>query len=228
MTVIETDADLAPRMSWRAVLAGAVIAIAIGAMLNLLGVAMGAAALDPYDLSRGEAKGLAVAGGVWIALSNAIGLFVGAWIASRAGPHPDPWRLRTSALQPLAIWASAFLLALVIAAFSGTGFMGALVRGAVQQPAIAAEAMDPGIAPLPGDSVASEDAPAIATASAADAAEKAADATAGTAGWGFLNMLLGLIAALAGGWFAGRGSTLGGARVERERVYTTSSADPRI
>ena len=37
MTVIETDADLGSRMSWRAVIAGAVIAVAIGAMLNLLG-----------------------------------------------------------------------------------------------------------------------------------------------------------------------------------------------
>ncbi len=228
MTVVETDADFGSRISWRAVLAGAVIAVAIGAMLNLLGVAMGAAALDPYDLTRGQAEGLAVAGGVWLAISNAIGLFVGAWIASRAGPQPDPWRLRTSALQPLAIWATAFLLALVIAAFSGTGFMGALVRGGIQQPAMAAETMDASIAPLPGDTEASEDAPAIATAPAAEAAEEAADATAGAAGWGFLNMLLGLIAALAGGWFAARGSTLGGARVERERVYTTSSADPRI
>ena len=228
MTVIDNDVDLAPRMSWRAVLAGAVIAIAIGAMLNLLGVAMGAAALDPYDLTRGEAKGLAVAGGVWLALSNAVGLFVGAWIASRAGPHPEPWRLRAGAMQPLAIWATAFLLALVVAAFSGTGFMGALVRGSIQQPAAAAQAMDAAIAPLPGDTEASEDAPAIATAPAAEAAEDAADATAGAAGWGFLNMLLGLIAVLAGGWFAARGSNFGGARVERERVYTTSSADPRI
>ena len=136
MTVIDTDAGLGPRLSWRAVLAGAAIAIAIGAMLNLLGVAMGAAALDPYDLTRGEAKGLAVAGGLWLALSNAVGLFVGAWLVSRFGPHPDPWRLTTGALQPLAIWAVAFLAALVIAGFTGTGFMGNLVRGAIQQPAV--------------------------------------------------------------------------------------------
>src|SRR5689334_13856442 len=112
MTVVETDVHDRPRISWRSVLAGAVIAIAVGAMLNLLGVAMGAAALDPYDLSRGEAKGLAVAGGVWLALSNAIGLFVGAWIATRAGPHPDPWRLREGGYHSIAVWAVAFLIAI--------------------------------------------------------------------------------------------------------------------
>ena len=94
---------------------------------------------------------MAVAGGVWLALSNAVGLFVGAWITSRCGLHPEPWRLRTSALQPLAIWGMAFVLALVIAGFSGTGFMGALVRGAAEQPMAAAETIDASIAPLPGD-----------------------------------------------------------------------------
>ena len=226
MTVVESDADVASRISWRAILAGAVIAVAIGAMLNLLGVAMGAAALDPYDLSRGEAKGMAVAGGVWLAISNAIGLFVGAWIAARAGPQPHPWSLRLGGFQGLSVWAVAFLLALAIAGFSGTGFLGTVIRGAAEQPAAVAEAIDDSVAPLPGD--AADEAPIAPTAEAAVAVDKSANAASGVAGWGFLNMLLGLIAALAGGWLAAKGPRMGARVHERDRVYTTSSTDPRI
>lgn len=226
MTVVEHDVDhYGPRISWGAVIAGALVAIAIGAMLNLLGVALGAAALDPYDMSRGDAKGLAAAGGLWLAISSAIGLFVGAWLAARA--HGE-WEVRNGGFHSLAVWAAAFIFALVIAGFSGTGFVGALVRGAAAPPAsVAAEAMDTSLMAPAGTPNAAPLAPTGEDAAIIDRARKA---TGSAAGWAFLNMLLGLLAALAGGWVAARGM---GLRVHihrpdatTDRVYTTG--DPRI
>ena len=81
-------------VSWKAVLAGAAIAVAVGAMLNLLGMALGAAAINPYDLTRGEAEGFTVGAGIWIAIANALALFVGGFIASRAArplPSVNGW-----------------------------------------------------------------------------------------------------------------------------------------
>jgi hypothetical protein len=228
MTVIEREWDQDSRISWKAVFAGAVVALAIGAMLTLLGVALGAAALDPYDMSRGEAKGLAAAAGLWLAVSSAVGLFCGAWLAARVDRD---WDLRNDAFQSIAVWAVAFLMALVIAALSGTGFLGPLVRGAAVSPAMMAESMDSALIVPPG---APNAAALAASPDAAAAIDHARRATAGAAGWAFFYMLLGLLAALAGGWVAARGVGLRvhikrtDRRTDEDRVYTTSSADPQI
>ena len=81
------DARLEPThagISWRAVLAGALVAAAVGAMLNLLGLALGAAALNPFEMSRADAQGFSIGAGFWMAIANALALFVGAFVASRA------------------------------------------------------------------------------------------------------------------------------------------------
>jgi hypothetical protein len=227
MTVVERDLDVGPRISWGAVLAGALVALAIGAMLNLLGVALGASALDPYDMSRGDLKGLAAAGGLWLAISSAIGLFVGAWLAARA--HGE-WSIRAGGFHSLAVWAVAFAIALVIAGFTGAGFVGPLVRSAAVAPAVmASDAVDSSLLAPPDASGATAMAPSRSDEAVIDRARKA---TAGAAGWAFFSMLLGLLAALAGGWVAARGM---GLRVHihrpdaaAERVYTSGPGDPRV
>jgi hypothetical protein len=226
MTVVERDVDVGPRISWGAVFAGALVALAIGAMLNLWGVALGASALDPYDMSRGDMKGLAAAGGLWLAISGAIGLFVGAWLAARA--HGE-WNIRAGGFHSLAVWAVAFAIALVIAGFTGAGFIGPLVRSAAVAPAaMASEAVDSSLLAPPE---ASNAAPLAPTGEDAALLDRARKATAGAAGWAFFSMLLGLVAALGGGWVAARGM---GLRVHihrpdvvHDRVYTSDPGDPR-
>ncbi|MGZ8364045.1 MAG: hypothetical protein ACXW3D_08955 [Caulobacteraceae bacterium] len=195
-----------PHVHWGAVIAGALIAVAIGAMLNLLGAALGAASIDPFRMDGGDAKGLSVAGGIWVALSNAIGLLIGSYIAAKSG---EGWSLRGAGLQSLGVWAVAFVVALLIAGLAGTGFVGAAIRGAGDTAAnyAATDAMAP--APIGADADVTNngvvDTPTEVQTAAAT--KDAADATAGIAGWGFLAMLLGLIASLAGGWLAsGRGA----------------------
>ena len=116
-------------ISWPAVIAGAIVAVAIGAMLNLLGVAIGAAALNPFSLSRDEADAFSVGAGVWVALANAIALFIGAVVASRAAKLTDHHR---GMLQGLSVWAVAFLMAIFIAGSTAAGGLTAVLNGAAE------------------------------------------------------------------------------------------------
>ncbi|HWT53098.1 MAG TPA: hypothetical protein VN113_13090, partial [Caulobacter sp.] len=59
-----------PLISWSAVIAGVVVAIALGAFLNLLGLAIGATAANPFRLTDAGAAGLTLGGGLWIVFAN--------------------------------------------------------------------------------------------------------------------------------------------------------------
>src|SRR6478752_3442447 len=102
-----------PLISWGAVFAGVVVALALGALLNLLGLAIGATAANPWTMDSGDAKALTLGGGLWVAFSNAVALQVGAFIAARAAKYPDHHR---GLFQGLAVWGVAFVLA-----FAGLG-----------------------------------------------------------------------------------------------------------
>ncbi|MEP6967474.1 MAG: hypothetical protein ABI906_05295, partial [Pseudomonadota bacterium] len=104
-------------ISWPAILAGAAAAVAVGAMLNLLGVALGAGTFNPFDLVRDdEARTFTVAAGVWVAVANAMALFFGAVVASRAAKYADN---HAGMLHGLLVWAVAFFAALLIAGWAG-------------------------------------------------------------------------------------------------------------
>lgn len=200
-------------ISWPAVFAGAVVAVAVGAMLNLLGVAIGAAALNPFDLSRGDAEAFSVGAGVWVALANAVALFVGAVVASRAAKFTDHHR---GALLGLSVWAAAFLFAIFIAGSTAAGGLTAVLSGVAEDadvdvsiaadqppiyyerggPMVLVDPNNPPTGPLPAPS-AGDGAPAVPPP-AQPAAEKTADATGQIALWAFLTMLLGAVGAIAG------------------------------
>lgn len=204
-------------VSWPAVIAGAVVAVAVGAMLNLLGVAIGAAALNPFDLSRDDAQAFSVGAGVWVALANAAALFAGAMLASRAAKYSDHHR---GLLQGLSVWAVAFLMAIFIAGSTAAGGLTAVLSGVADEADVDVAAapappvyyekggpmvlIDPNnpppgaLAPRAGDT-----APAVPP-SAQPAAEKGADATGQIALWAFLTMLLGAVGAIAGSRYGAR------------------------
>ena len=176
-----------PLISWGAVFAGAAVALALGALLNLLGLAIGATAANPWTMDSGDAKALTVGGGLWVAFSNAVALQVGAFIAARAAKYPDHHR---GLFQGLAVWGVAFVLA-----FAGLGAsVGGLLHGG--DAAVTAYATAADDASGPDDRVSEADAKA--------AAEKAADVTASLAWWGVATMVLGAIGAVAGGRLGAR------------------------
>lgn len=188
-------------ISWQAILIGALVAAAVGAMLNLLGVALGAASFNPYDLDSNDLGEFSAAAGMWMAIANGLALFVGAAVASRIAKHSDHHK---GALTGVGVWAVAFMIALVIASASAAGGAAAVAGGQ------AADPTDPNI--IISDTgarsrvIAGELAP-IAEVPAPvvrEAADDAADATATLALWGFLTMLIGAVAAIAGGMYGAR------------------------
>ena len=186
-------------ISWPAVIAGGIVAVAVGAMLNLLGVALGASAFNPYEFGGGDAEGFTAAAGMWMAFANAIALFIGGAVASRAAKYADHHK---GALHGLAVWALSFLLAITIASAAGAGGAAALVGGEAADSDNRNVVTD--IAPasrvIEGELVA----PVVVQPSAPAAAEEVADTTAMLALWGFLTMLIGAIAAIFGGLYGGR------------------------
>lgn len=199
-----TDIMATPRhsphslVSWSAIIIGAIVAIAVGAMLNLLGIALGAASFSPYDIDLGDTSGFTAAAGMWMAVANAIALFVGAAVASRAARHPDHHR---GGLHGLGVWALAFLLALIIASAGAAGGAAAVAGGEAAEPAdstiIVDEVTGARSRIVEGELIAPRVAPRPVV-------EEAADATAQLALWGFITMLLGAIAAVVGGMYGAR------------------------
>lgn len=189
-------------ISWPAVIAGALVAVTVGAMLNLLGVALGAAALNPFDLSRGEAEGFTAGAGVWVAIANAIALFVGGFIASRAAKYTDHHR---GTLQGLSVWAVAFLIAIIIAGSTAAGGVTSVLNGAAEGAVDNAPVYyDPNVGVVGDPLVSGSDAAPAVPAPAQPAAEEAADATGTIALWAFVTMLLGGAAAVFGARYGGR------------------------
>ena len=177
-------------ISWRAILAGAVVAIAVGAMLNLLGVALGASSLNPFDLSRGDAGEFSALAGIWVALANLVGLFIGGFVASRAGRFADHHR---GLLVGLAVWALAFLVAIAIAGATTASGLTSVLNGVAER----AEVSDFAPSALLDEEPASERAPAVPPP-VQPLAEDTADATGTIALWAFLTMLLGAVGAVIG------------------------------
>lgn len=185
-------------ISWPAVIAGAIVAVAVGAMLNLLGVALGASAFNPYDFDGGDASDFTAAAGMWMAFANAIALFIGAAVATRAAKYADHHK---GALHGIAVWALAFLLAITIAASAGAGGAAALVGGDARD----GEVGDTVLTDAPASRVVEGELIVEPVRSVPAAAEEAADTTAMLALWGFLTMLIGAIAAIFGGLYGSRG-----------------------
>ncbi|MGG5823348.1 hypothetical protein [Falsiroseomonas sp. HW251] len=127
-TGVEGAPALPPRISWGAVIAGGVVAVAIGALLNLLGLAVGATTIDPATPGdTPSASLLAKAGGLWLLLANLIGLGIGGWVAARLSGTSDD---TDGLLHGLAVWALGFLLSAVLLGNLAAGAANTAVQGA--------------------------------------------------------------------------------------------------
>jgi hypothetical protein len=104
------------RVSWGAIFVGTVVALALMVFFTTLGLAIGAAAIDPlYDAS--PLSGLGVGSGIYIVVTQILSLAAGGFAAARLAGVP---RTVSSLLHGAAVWALATLL-LAWAAISGGG-----------------------------------------------------------------------------------------------------------
>jgi Protein of unknown function (DUF2795) len=109
------------RISWGAVIAGVVVALATGALLGLIGVALGVSSIQPSAAATG------IGSGVWAVISTAIAMALGGYIAARlcgTYSHLD------SELHGLTVWALTFLVGAVLLAQIVSGAIGLAVQGA--------------------------------------------------------------------------------------------------
>ena len=136
---------LPPRASWGAIIAGAVVALGIGLMLNTLGVAVGATAVDAVGGDTPSATTFGIGAGIWLLVSNLVGLAVGGYVAARLSGTAD----NTDAiLHGLGVWSIAFLVSAVLlgnavtgAASTLSGAASGLVGGAARGAGSAASAV---------------------------------------------------------------------------------------
>ena len=72
------------RVSWAAVIAGAVLAVAVQILLSMLGTGIGASTIDPMPGGDVPSAGaFSIGAGLWWAISSLLALYIGGWVAGR-------------------------------------------------------------------------------------------------------------------------------------------------
>ena len=113
---------LARRISWGAILAGAITALALVLLLNLLGVAVGAMLIDPAAAEAGPSVGtLGIGAAAWAIISLLVAIFAGGWVAGRLAGAPEP---TDGMIHGWLTWGFCTLLALFIATSTATSILG--------------------------------------------------------------------------------------------------------
>ena len=113
----------ANKVSWGAVFAGVTIGLSTQFLLNLLGVGIGAAVLDPSSSDNPDASTFSIAGGIWFVVAGIIASFVGGYVASRLSGRPSS---STGGYHGVTSWAVTTLVVLYLLTTS----VGVLVGGA--------------------------------------------------------------------------------------------------
>ncbi len=188
-----------PLVTWGSTLLGAVVALVTAFMLNILGAALGVAAVAMAPTSQSAAIS-GIIGMLWVAIANLVALGFGAWVAGRSTANPDH---HGGTLQGIAVWAVTSVAVLVLAgsALSGLGHVAmqtanvaAASAGGFAQGQAGGAMTGPMPAMTQGDAATQQqDAAALQSA-----ATKTAAATASAAFGTFLAMVLGLVAAIFG------------------------------
>lgn len=138
------------KASWGAIFAGVALALAVQFLLNLLGVGIGAAVIDPATSDNPAASTFSIASGIWFVASGIIASFVGGYVASRLSGRPSK---STGGYQGLTSWAVTtlvilYLLTTSVGAIVGGAFSGvsSLIGGVGQTAATAVTAAAPVVA----------------------------------------------------------------------------------
>jgi hypothetical protein len=193
-------------VSWGALFAGAIAALGVWVLLYSLGLALGLSTVDPNDTDTVRRTGIFT--GLWGLVAPLVALFIGGLVAGRSA---GPLRRGSGALHGLIVWSLTALGGLVLVANMFGGALGSAVSVGtnVASKAIADKAVgspeEATPAATPGEGVVGEVNEAIgrvqakATENIKQGAVEAAPET-GTAFWVvFGALLLGALAAMAGG-----------------------------
>lgn len=99
------------RISWGAVFAGLVVALAIQLLLTLLGVGIGASTIHPVSGDSATAAGLGIGSAVWFLITTLLALFAAGWVAGRLAGIP---RVIDSGLHGILVWGLTALVTMYL------------------------------------------------------------------------------------------------------------------
>src|SRR5262245_30797510 len=113
------------RISWGAVLAGAITAVASSLLLSLLGASLGAGWVQPFNIWSDLAR-LGTGAVIWGIINLGLSMLLGGYVAARlSGTHSH----QDAELHGLTTWALAMLLGAVLAAWLLGGLAGLVGQG---------------------------------------------------------------------------------------------------
>ena len=115
------------RVSWGAVLAGVVVALVTQLILNLLGIGIGAATLDPAagSAENPSASSFSIGAGIWFALSGILASLAGGYAAGRLAGKPKE---STAGWHGLTTWALTTLVVFYLLTTTVGGILGGAYR----------------------------------------------------------------------------------------------------
>jgi hypothetical protein len=115
------------RISWGAVLAGVVVALVTQLILNLLGIGIGAATLDPAAGTGGNpsASTFSIGAGIWFVLSGVLASLAGGYAAGRLAGKPKE---STAGWHGLTAWAFTTLVVFYLLTTTVGGILGGAYR----------------------------------------------------------------------------------------------------
>lgn len=218
------------RISWGAVIAGAIIALATQIVLTLIGVSIGLATLDPATGDNPTGAALGAGAGIWLVISSLVSLFLGGFIAARLAGKLNGW------VHGLTTWGTLTLLTLMLLTTAAGQLIGAasgLTNFALNNSDKASQVQLPPALQQQLDQLKSQGSqtadqataqaqatdPQVREAQARDAAQKAAKGGAVGTGAAAFALILGAIAAALGGKV--------GQRDLRHRVYESDEFESR-
>lgn len=144
------DSVLFNRISWGAIFAGVAVALTVQVLLNLLGVGVGAAVIDPATSDNPSASAFSTIGVIWFVVAGVVASFIGGYIASRLSGRPVK---STGGYHGLTSWAVTtlvvlYLLTTSVGAIIGGAFsgLGSMLGGVGQTAATAVTAAAPVVA----------------------------------------------------------------------------------
>ena len=108
-------------IAWGAVLAGVVVALVTQLLLNMLGLGIGIATLDPGTGDNPSAASLSIGAGIWWTLSGIIASLVGGYAAGRLSGRPKE---ATAAWHGLTAWAFTTLVIFYLLSSTVGGVLG--------------------------------------------------------------------------------------------------------
>jgi hypothetical protein len=112
-------------ISWGAVLAGVVVGLVTQLILNMIGIGVGAATLDPGSGDNPQASTFSLGAAIWFGVASILAALIGGFVASRLSGRPKE---STGGWHGLTAWAVTTLVIFYLL----TTTIGSLIGGAYQ------------------------------------------------------------------------------------------------